>query len=286
MYICGIAVGKNKNMERFITGNKFKEIADFTFSSQPKHSDDYYSLPNTYNPDSIKDGYIIYTDTGYVQEFFNIVSKLDKQITLITHNGDIDINIIPPANIIKWFTINVDIIHSKIESIPLGLENSLWFPGTHKKEKMIAKLSESRDYRNLAYMDHNVGTNLSTRLRLYQIYEDESWVTANRGSNRQSFITGKFGEYLDNVYNHKFVFSPEGNSIDTHRKWEALYLGTIPIERRNINNQFYTDLPICFVDDWENVTEDFLESEYTRIKSSKWNMDKITFEYWRNKIKL
>ena len=90
--------------------------------------------------------------------------------------------------------------------------------------------------------------------------------------------------YIDKIYNHKFVLSPEGNGTDTHRTWEILYLKSIPIEKRNINNQFFTDLPICFVDDWEEITEDFLNKEYDRINSIKWNLEKLDFNYWKNKI--
>ena len=61
-------------------------------------------------------------------------------------------------------------------------------------------------------------------------------------------------------------------------------MGSIPIEKRNINNQFYTDLPICFVDQWEEVTESFLIKEYTRIKEGVWNMEKLGFDYWKDKI--
>jgi hypothetical protein len=86
------------------------------------------------------------------------------------------------------------------------------------------------------------------------------------------------------VYNHKFVISPEGNGIDTVRTWECLYMGTIPIEKRNINNQFFTDLPICFVNTWEEITEDFLNQEYERIKNATWKMQMLTFEYWKYRI--
>ena len=72
--------------------------------------------------------------------------------------------------------------------------------------------------------------------------------------------------------------------MDSHRKWECLYMGTIPIDKRNIDNQFYQDLPICLVDKWEDITEDFLLGEYERIQSADWNMDMLNFEYWKNKI--
>jgi hypothetical protein len=90
--------------------------------------------------------------------------------------------------------------------------------------------------------------------------------------------------YLDDIYNHKFVLCPEGNGTDTHRIWECLYLNTIPIEKRNINNSFYEDLPICFVDDWEEITEDFLNREYERITNTEYDMSKIDFKYWKQKI--
>jgi hypothetical protein len=61
-------------------------------------------------------------------------------------------------------------------------------------------------------------------------------------------------------------------------------MGSIPIEKRNINNQFYTDLPILFVDSWEEINEALLQDEYERIIHCQWNMDKLNFEYWKNKI--
>ena len=265
-------------MKRFITGDKFKALAKYTFSPSIKRGDDYYNLTNNYDPHNSKDGDIIYTDIGYVQEFFKVIT--DKQIILITHNGDASCNIIPPDNVIRWYTINVNIVHPCIESIPIGLENDIWFPDVHKKDKILKKVSESRTYRNLVYMNHSIATNPTIRGRIYQLYEGESWITSSRGSNRPDL----FDEYLDNIYNHKFVICPQGNGLDTHRTWECLYAGTIPIEKRNLNNRFYDDLPICFVDNWEDLTPEFLESEFIRIKHGTWNMKKLTFEYWENRI--
>jgi hypothetical protein len=81
------------------------------------------------------------------------------------------------------------------------------------------------------------------------------------------------------------VLCPEGNGMDTHRTWESLYLGAIPVERRNKNNRFYTDLPILFVDEWEEVTEEFLRKNFWKIKLKEWNDKKLEFWYWKNKIK-
>ena len=93
-----------------------------------------------------------------------------------------------------------------------------------------------------------------------------------------------FENYIDNIYNHKFVICPEGNGIDTHRKWETLYLKSIPIEKRCINSSFYEDLPICLVNDWSEITEEFLNKEYNRISNSTWNLNKLDMFYWKNEI--
>jgi hypothetical protein len=104
------------------------------------------------------------------------------------------------------------------------------------------------------------------------------WVTIEMGGNGS-----RFDNYLNNIYNHKYVLSPRGNGIDTHRTWETLYVNSIPIEKRNLNNRFYSDLPILFVDDWSQVTRDLLETEFEKLKDNN-SKDMLTFEYWNDKI--
>ena len=144
---------------------------------------------------------------------------------------------------------------------------------------MLNKLNSPKILRNLVYVNYNIKNNLAKRIVPYELLKNKSYATIKYGLNGQMF-----DEYLEDIYDHKFVICPEGNGIDTHRTWECLYMNTIPIEKRNINNQFYTDLPICFVDDWEEINETFLENEYVRIKNIEWNLDKLDFNYWKNKI--
>jgi len=219
----------------------------------------------------------------HTHDILNFLKKaLANKFVLITHNSDdkVDSSLILPDNLIHWFAQNVDVVNDRIESLPIGLENNKWFRAEKKREKMISLSQQSKVDKNLVYMNHNIFTNVEKRRFVYQLLENKDWVTVERGCNGHGFT-----EYINDVYNHKFVICPEGNGIDTHRTWETLYMNTIPIEKRNINNQFHTDLPICFVDDWEEVTEDFLNKEYERINNSVWNLDKLNFSYWKNKIR-
>jgi len=265
----------------WIQGDKFIGLADFTFSPGDRHLDDYDKLPNTLDLSNLKPVNIVYTHTIYAKQLLELIASVQREFIIITHNSDVNIDesFRMPKNVLKWYSQNVNVVDPRIESIPIGLENNRWFQSEMKKEKMENRVLHPRIYKNTVYMNHNASTNPEKREFLYSLFGGESWVTSERGKNGRGFT-----EYLEDIYDHNFVICPEGNGMDTHRTWETLYMRSIPIEKRNINNQFYTDLPICFVDDWSEITLAFLGSEYKRIKNGVWNMKKLTFEYWRNKI--
>jgi hypothetical protein len=202
----------------------------------------------------------------------------------VTHNSDFPINQEvfnqKPSNIISWFSQNVEYLNPILKSIPIGLENSIWFTDINKKGKILDKINENKNIKNYLYINHNIRTFPQDRNEPYQIFKNKEWVTMVNGFNGQNF-----NQYLDSIYNHKFVLAPRGNGIDTHRLWECLYLGAIPITKKIINSSFYEDLPICFVDKWSDITEDFLNKEYERITNTRWDLEKLNFDYWKNKIK-
>ena len=264
----------------FIVGEKFYSVADFIYSND--FLEDFNKLISTFDSNKLNELNIVYFHTMYKEHFFNVIKDLKQKFILVSHNSDHNVNTVEnlPDNVIKWFSQNVNCKSDKLESLPIGLENSRWFPHLQKKQRILNKVNEKKNYRNLIYVNHNIGTNVNQRQEVYMLLQNKPWATLKYGFNGQDY-----GSYIDEIYNHKFVVCPEGNGIDTHRKWETLYLNSIPIEKRSINNSFYTDLPICFVDNWNELTEDFLNSEYDRITNTTWNMDKLNMSYWTQKIK-
>lgn len=239
---------------------------------------------------------IFYCHTHEVINFFKNPPK--NKFILITHNSDgnitnnpkkynagssndVDFNqLILPNNLIKWYGQNVDVIHDRITSIPIGLENSMWFKEIGKEEKILKKRKEEKNYTNLMYVCHNIRTNPIERTEPYQLFNNTNWSTIEHGTNGYNFEN-----YLNKIHSHKFVLCPDGNGIDTHRVWETLYVGSIPIQKRNINNKFYENLPICYVNNWVDINEEFLKKEYEKIINTDWNLEKLDFNYWENKIK-
>jgi hypothetical protein len=47
----------------------------------------------------------------------------------------------------------------------------------------------------------------------------------------------------------RYVVAPRGGGEDTHRAWEALYLGAVPIVKHSPIDSVFKDLPVHFVDE-------------------------------------
>ena len=267
-------------LDDFITGEKFYQIADLAYSPETNEID-YNKQINTFDESKLRELTIVYTHTMYTNLLFDRIRNLQSKFIIISHNSDMnirDVGNVPP-NVLHWFSQNVCTIDPRLSSLPIGLENKRWHPEVQKKNRMLGKLRTARKIKNLVYINHNISTNPGERTPPYDALKDKPFATVAYGFNPRNF-----DNYIDEIYNHKFVVSPPGNGVDTHRKWESLYLGSIPIEKRCPNNTFYEDLPICFVDSWDQVTENFLNSEYDRIIHGQWNISKLYMSYWINLI--
>lgn len=89
--------------------------------------------------------------------------------------------------------------------------------------------------------------------------------------NEYNNSEGHEDEYFQQLSTSKYILSPSGLGWDCYRTWEAMILGCIPIletyYRRDGLYRTYDDLPVLWVDHYDNVTPSLLESEYPRILS-------------------
>lgn len=264
----------------WVQGEKFMEMADYKYAPATRHKDDYCGLVNTLNFSLLKDGDIIYTHIFYVHQLFDILQWLSVKVYVITHNADENADFRPPANVLCWWSSNVTIEHPRVKSLPLALENNRWFKKVKKLDIMEDRLKRPILHRNLVYLNCNVVNNPTERKPIYQMFEGKPWVTIGRGKNG-----GDFEGYLENICDHKYMFCPRGSSMDCHRRWECLHMGTVPIIRKDYNNWSYGNaMPILYINDWNEVTKELLVDMWPMFKDGEWNKKKLTFEYWKNKI--
>jgi hypothetical protein len=75
-----------------------------------------------------------------------------------------------------------------------------------------------------------------------------------------------FESYMRALADHKFCVAPPGRGIDTHRCWEALMVGTIPILLHTPLDSMFDGLPVVFTDDYATVTEEWLAARYEELQ--------------------
>ena len=101
----------------------------------------------------------------------------------------------------------------------------------------------------------------------------------------KQFGVKQFEDYLKELKSSYFVVSPNGNGVDCHKTWEALYLNVIPILTSSINvlNQMDNyNYPFIIIDDWNDFNYDtFSLEKYHNI-----DIDKLDFNFYRKLINL
>jgi len=96
-------------------------------------------------------------------------------------------------------------------------------------------------------------------------------------------------QYLREMRDCRLVVCPRGNGLDTHRFWEALYVGAIPIVLRNSYQARVArryGLPYVGLGSWEslrNITRIVSQAD-TILSSEPRNMDAARLSYWKNRI--
>lgn len=96
-----------------------------------------------------------------------------------------------------------------------------------------------------------------------------------------------FETYIKNLSSFKFCMSPPGRGIDTHRTWEALMVGTIPIVFSTTLDPLFKDLPVLIIQNTEElktITPEFLENKYKEFQNKTYNFDALYEPYWTQKI--
>lgn len=101
--------------------------------------------------------------------------------------------------------------------------------------------------------------NKSFRLEFYESINhlsDKYDITFTNG-----FRTGlSIQDYYDKLSNSKICLAPNGYSPETFRYNEALGSGCIVITKERVNSWFYENSTAIFIDDWSEVTEEFISN--------------------------
>lgn len=269
-------------------------IKNFNKINYPLLNDYFKTFCTNNNKSSIK--LFIYT---HILEYFMIyiLPYLDNSIKYIlyVHNSDnsFDNKFIPLLEnkcIEKIYTQNIDFSHPKLELLPIGLANEMWPHGNISSLYKIIKNTYLYKKSKSIYININPNTYGYRKELLDKIIQTKTYdVSSNK----------PYEDYLLELSQHRFCLCIRGNGIDTHRFWEALYLGVIPVIINNNVTQIQTfvdyikrlDIPFVEIkhDNIYNIlnkyndpyfNEDLYKNLIHKIKSSIYNLNCLKLNYY------
>jgi hypothetical protein len=189
--------------------------------------------------------------------------------------------------VLKLYIQNLGFLHEKVSFMPIGLDfHTLWekprkngfffriSPLLHEARlKNIISESNNLDARvNLIYCNWHFNINRGDRLECFQqVNKDLCYFEKNQ--------VDRFENYLQ-ISKYRYVLCPAGLGWDSYRIWETFLIGSIPILKSSEFTIHFIHLPCIIVNEWSDLTLDFLEREFDRIKSISFDMTKLYNKYW------
>jgi len=261
-----------------VTGDSFRALANHI-----------YDETATFIPGAVSRGDIVFVSQSkalrYLEEIHpNIIAPY----ILIVHNGDYTFNeryaSLLDGNIIHCFAQNVTVEDVKVTPLPIGLSNFHNFEHTDTPFLTPPSLT---NYKNQGRKDKffyrfTNETCMAVRVPLRAFCDKHPLMETVRARVSQA-------RFVELLRTYKFLISPRGNAIDTHRPYESFHLGIIPVVQDSvtISSLHKAGLPFWIVKDWselENVSEKDVAKKYDELLR-KANFDAMHMDYWIKKIK-
>ncbi len=228
---------------------------------------------------TLEENQIIYCNTDFVENLFIQIKNIKfKNLKLITNQSDRPVTkklfLKKPSCISKWYSINVDFSDKDLIPIPLGLSNDISSKNLNsEKFKSIDYSFFSENKLNKLYINFNPNTNLKERGWIYEHFKSKEYVYIEQTNL-------DLEKYKKQLSKYRFVLCPWGNGYDSHRIWETLYSGSIPVIRNHTTFRYMKHLPVIVLDDFENITFERLEKEYRVLQEKEYNYEILKLPWW------
>ena len=240
------------NTDDFINGERLQNIADMylgsveDITSNPvifEQIEKHYILENI---DCMFDNpRVLFLYPHHLRLFSTRLKYFTNSFVLITHNSDVNLvetneyvrEILASPLLLSWWGQNLCFVNPKMRFLPIGLANTMW---EHGDLGNFANLSFEKT--NHLFVNFQIYTNVAKRRPCVDaLGEMLPMVTAQ--------------ENLKRLSSYRWCACPEGNGVDTHRIWEALYTKCIPIVMKSpfidaLMHYTNQELPICVIDSW------------------------------------
>ncbi len=224
---------------------------------------------------------LVFCYSNSLKLFMTKMVYFKNPFVLVSHNEDTNITkdylpILESEKVIQWFAQNPMITHKKLHFLPIGIPNVQWHQGD-MSVFMQYYINQPQEKTLGYYFYFSIGTNPSAREQCKQEIESKGLAFQYKVNHPT---------YLQLLSHHKMAICPDGNGVDSHRIWEALYLGVVPILKRCTFTDYVKELFPCIVlNEWTEFDEETCLNQYDTLKG---NLDSyqqyLTMGYWKSKI--
>ena len=261
----------------YISGDGFRRLARHVYDETNQRL----------QPRTIREGDIVFVATDYAFRFFTEVDPgIPVHYRLITHNSDIPADkglvSLVSRKVQVWFAQNNTHQHERVIPIPIGLEN-LYYYHVGVPSQYTAMRTYSGPRKNRVLAGFTIATNPGERQRVHELASQAACIDR---------LPKRFSQpdYVKTLVTYKFLLSPPGNGLDTHRTWEAMYLGVVPIVKDSVAMRAFAQrgLPLWILDEWEDllsITEADLESKYDDLRD-KFRAPELSMDFWRRLVQV
>jgi hypothetical protein len=250
-------MSKNENAPTFISGLGFHKLAKWSVC--PRY-------PQRLEPANFEEGDIVFLNLEYFYVFLDFLRQNPpaNRFVLITHNSDkcFDDNYYHMIQhvVTKVYALNGISTNPNVIPIPIGYRDH-----PYTTTDILVSVPSRMEKSILLYMNFELNTNMEKRTICMNHFIGYPWVVKEGFLKKDAL---PLFEFYKKMAQSKFVLSPEGTGIDCHRIYEAIYLNAIPIIKRigkPTMDAFYSKLPLLMIEDWSEITDVFLETNYDRL---------------------
>lgn len=257
---------------------------------------------------------VVFIQTEYVIQCMSVLAVVRRPFVLVTScNDDLCVpyirypcaiesikyvaeNLLKSPNLVRWYTKNPCITHPKIQPLPLGPKFqyvTTRFFGEPKRPIMnvLDKYclqpqnrfhSEKSDLLYFFLRDTTASPFIEEHRNIRKRVRSEL-LKADFTENGEK----EFDPYMEELSRHKFCVCLPGRGVDTHRCWEALMVGTVPIMIHTSLDSLYDKLPVILLPlefDWSTITREWLEEQWELLQQKEYDFSILYSNYWREKI--
>jgi hypothetical protein len=265
----------------YISGEAFKKVCKYNLD------DRYTIIPFDTN---VQEGDRVFIKRNDIDDFIN--TPPSKKVILVVHNTDQtftddDMKKVRPY-ITKVYAVNSEA--KDVTQIPLGFRDDQYTP--HKVLDEVKTTTAATDRSILCLLNFSIhGDATSDRTQTFNAFKNKQWIKEDTNNtpglhldhaNPETIRLRK--DFYAALLKTKVVICPFGSGKDTHRVYEALFYGAIPVIKTSFLDPMYTTLGGCWiVKDWSEVTEDECNKRWNNRVSPILNTD---VEWWLSQTKM